>query len=71
MIIDLKNKTINRVKDNLELELDFNNNICNVVSDGLKFKFNIDVVELDIHENNFLVKYKVESDYFEIEIKMI
>ena len=71
MIIDLKNKTINRITNDLEILLDFENNICNIVNKEINGNFKIELKKLNINNNEFLVEYKIEDDYFKIEIKII
>ena len=71
MVIDLKNKCLQRIKKDSEIKIDFINEVCIVIENNLKLNFKIEVLKINIKDNNFLVKYKIENDYFEIEIKII
>ena len=71
MVIDLKNKCLQRIKKDSEIKIDFINEECSVIENNLKLNFKIEVLKINIKDNNFLVKYKIENDYFEIEIKII
>ena len=71
MIIDFKNKYIKRIKKESEIKIDFLNEMCTIIDNNLKVNLKIKVIEINIKDNNFLVKYKIENDYFKIEIKII
>ena len=71
MEIDFKNKIIRRVKELEEIIINLNNNTCLVNSNGLECSFDIEVLKLCISKKNFLVIYKIESNYFALEIKII
>lgn len=71
MIVDLKNKKINRIKQYEEIQLDFSNKLCTVLSDNLKFDLDLDLININITKNIFFVKYNISSDCFEVEIKII
>ena len=71
MIINLDKKTIYRIKNNEEFIFDFNNNICTIIYNQIKLELKLKVLELKIVKNYFFVKYKIEEDCFQIEVKCI
>lgn len=70
MIIDFKNKRIERENNNYKIIFDFINKISYIEESELKFNLELDVIDVDIKGNYFKVKYKIENDYFELEINI-
>ena len=71
MVIDLKNKLLERIKKDENILLNFNNNLCIITSSDMKYEFNFSLLKLKIENNYFYVKYKIEKDDYEFEIKII
>ena len=71
MNIDLKNITLERINENQEIKFNFKNNTCYIISDGLNLEINIEVLEKKVLNNYFYVYYKIENDYFKLEVKII
>ena len=70
MILDFKTNTLKRITQFLEIVFAFNEKICFIIvkENKRKLHFNFDLLELENKKNYFYVKYKIESDNFEIEI---
>ena len=73
MIIDLKNNTLKRTNEELELFFEFNLLKCLVLDkiNNIKFNLEINLIKLEKTKDYFYVKYKIENDEFEIMIKII
>ncbi len=70
MIIDLKNKTLNRIKDNQEYLFDFINSKCYINYNNTSILLPINVIKYEFN-NNIFVKYQIENDNFEIKIQIM
>ena len=70
-IIDLKNNIMERIYDNQTIRFDFNNNICYIEADNIVLDLEIKVLEIKSLNDYFYVKYNIDNDYYEIEIKII
>ena len=71
MILDLKYNTLERINNYRKIKFDFYNKLCFIEEDNYKLSFVIKVLKLINKDNNFYVKYKIENDFYEIDIKLI
>ena len=60
MIFDLKNKKLNRIKDNQEYLFDFVNSNCYINYNNTNILLPINVIKNEIDNNNIVVKYQIE-----------
>ena len=68
MTIDFKNKIIERENNDYKIIFDFLNKISYIEKQELKFNLKLEVIKLKIEDNYFRVIYKIENDYFDLEI---
>ena len=73
MIINIKDNIIERKKNTEEIVLDFNNSVCKILDkeSNNKLSFDIEVLSVINFENYFNVKYRIQNDDFEFEIKIV
>ena len=71
MIIDLNNKSLERIKKGEKYLFDFNNNICITKTNEFELSFPIKVIDLNIDNNMFYVKYQIDNNLYEYKIKVL
>lgn len=71
MIIDLKNKTIERRKEEVVFIFNFQKQLCIVKDKTMEFNLEIKVLKCIISKDIFSVKYQIENDIYELEIKIL
>ena len=71
MIINLNNKTLERIKKEDKYLFDFNKNICYITTNEFKTSFPIKVIDLNIENNIFYVKYQIDNNLYEYKIKVL
>jgi len=71
MIIDLKNNVMERIYKNQVIKFNFNKKKCFIETDNLVLDIKIKLLDLVSLNNYFYVKYKIDNDSYEFEIKVI
>ncbi len=71
MILDFNHNTLERSNKDSKIIFDFKKEMCFIVEETYNVEFKILVIDLIINKNYFYVKYQIEKDLFEIEIKLI
>ena len=71
MIINLNNKTLERINNKEKYFFNFKKENCKISTKEFEMQIPIKVVKCTIQNNNFYVKYQIDEDYYEIDIKQI
>lgn len=73
MFLDLNLNILKRETKNEEIVFDFFNEKCQIFdkNSNNKISFQIEVISLENKNNYFYVKYKIEDDFFIINIKIL
>ena len=71
IIIDLNNKTLNKINKNEEYLFDFDNNNCLIKYQNMAVNLPIKVLNKEIGSKYIFIKYKIENDIYEIKINIM
>ena len=71
MIINLNNKTLERIKNEEKYLFDFNNKLCIIKTKEFELSFPIKVIDLNVDNNLFYVKYQIDNNLYEYNIKVL
>ena len=73
MFLDLNLNILKRETKNEEIVFDFLNEKCQIFdkNSNNKISFQIEVISLENKDNYFYVKYKIEDDFFIINIQIL
>ena len=71
MIIDLKEKILERKKERMNFLFDFQKQLCIIKDETMEYYLELKVLECNISKDTFFVKYQIEKDNYELEIKFL
>ena len=71
MIINLKEKTLERYNQKEKYFFDFQKEICLIKNNDIEITVPIKVVKCTIQDNNFYIKYQIDEYCNEFEIKQM
>ena len=69
-LVNLKERTLERVNKQDIIKFNFKDSNCNIKNNNLNFNFKIEVLDLKVLDNYFYVLYKLEEDYYKLEINI-